>query len=159
MNKYVSYFKRDRKPFVELARNMLKQVIIIGDIIVPILESKLVDEVRFYSKEIVFVRDGEMYDFFYKEVRAEVYHSLNKKAGKEPFVKVRFVTDSGDIFQIELAEESTKLHTASFSEHSRDFLFQIASKFPRIREKRFHRKSYFVELFCVASIMAIVLVN
>lgn len=159
MKNYEYFFKKDPKPVVELAYKALGQIVLVGDILVPALKSNIIDEVRFYSKDISFIKGGAVTHYKYKEVKAEISHSITVKSKKnDPFIKVRFVADDGKIFNLDLTQKSNTFRTSSFSTHHRDFLFQVASKLPRLREKRFkYRKSYFLELCCAAMLLVIVL--
>lgn len=157
MKNYVSFFKRDPKPIIDVACKVLKQVIIVGDIMVPVLKANIIDEVRFYSKDIAFIKNGSITHYKYREIKAEVAHSYDKKRDKTPSIKVRFIADDGKVFNLDLSRNKATMRTSSFASQYKDLLYQVALKLPRLRETKMKAKSYLIELCCAAMLMVIVL--
>lgn len=155
---YVKFFKRDKTPVWELTLKFLKNVIFVGDLIVPFLEDQTIDEVRFYDKEISFIIDGRSRQYKYNQVRAIISHSYSKKKKNVARIKIQFLADDNKKYNIELNENKRNVMISKFSKNTRDFLFQVAKKCPRLTEQRFKQTSPLFSLG-IAMLVIFVLVN
>jgi hypothetical protein len=157
MRNHEYFFKKDKKPAIDLTYKVLDQVFIVGDILVPVLKSKIIDEVRFYNKEISFIKDGKITHYKYNEVKAEISHSKERSKRIAPSIKVKFIGDDGKVFDLDLTEKSNTIVRSRFSTQHRDFLYQVASRLPRLKETTFKPRNLFLEVCCAAMLLVIVL--
>ncbi len=149
-------FRRDATPYYDFMAKFLERSLFFGDILVPLVNQNIVDEIRFHRNAISFIKAGEVWTFKNNQVRAIISHSVASK-NKLGNIQIDFVTDNGMKFRLGLIKSPNYLTTPTFSKNRKDFLYRIAKHLPRIKERRLRQASFFSKLVLASILLVIVL--